>query len=81
MVNFTIINGTDAQLSNVNAGGIDVPKRSIRTGITLTGAEALVVGALPGVAIMKDAATRAQLRAVAKAAQYRSRTTTGVVIS
>jgi hypothetical protein len=70
MADFTIINGSGAELTNVNAGGDDVPKYSIATGVTLTGAELLVVAALADVAVMKDAVTYQQRRNAARILKY-----------
>jgi hypothetical protein len=39
MAAYTIINGTDADLSNVNAGGTDVGAYSYRDGVVLTSGE------------------------------------------
>jgi len=43
MATYTIINGHDAQLVNVNAGGVDVDAYSYKDGITLTSAELVIV--------------------------------------
>jgi hypothetical protein len=71
MADYMIVNGTDSELTNVNAGGVNVPKRSVGNTITLTDAELAAVCALPGVAVLKDTATRAHMRACAKVLQYR----------
>ena len=39
MVDYCIINGTDAELTNVNVGGTDVPARTITAAVTLTDTE------------------------------------------
>ena len=70
MADFTIVNGTSAELTNVNAGGVDVPANSIGQSITLTGAELLVVAALSGVAVLKDSPTNAERRAIARGLKY-----------
>ena len=70
MVAYTIFNGTDATLANVNVGGIDVPKRQARTA-TLTDAELAAVCVLDGVAVMQTGASHKERRACAKVMQYR----------
>jgi hypothetical protein len=60
MADFIIINGTDAELTNVNAGGDDVAARAISAPVTLTGAELLVVAALDSVAVMQTGASAAE---------------------
>ena len=67
MVNYTIFNGTDAEFTNVNGGGTDVPARSKLTGVTLTDAELAAVCVLNGSAVMQDAPTAAEQGAVAAA--------------
>ena len=64
MVNYTIFNGTDAEFTNVNGGGTDVPARSSLTGVTLTDAELAAVCVLKGSAVMQDAPTAAEKGAV-----------------
>jgi hypothetical protein len=39
MANYTIVNGSDEQLVNVNGGGTDVDAYSYKDGVTLTDAE------------------------------------------
>lgn len=39
MADYTIINGSDQQLANVNAGGTDVDAYSYKDGVTLTNTE------------------------------------------
>ena len=39
VVNYTVVNGSDAQLVNINAGGTDVDAFSYKDGITLTNTE------------------------------------------
>jgi hypothetical protein len=39
MADYTIINGSDEQLVNVNAGGTDVDAYSYKDGVTLTNTE------------------------------------------
>lgn len=38
-VNYTVVNGSDQQLVNINAGGTDVDAYSYKDGITLTNTE------------------------------------------
>lgn len=38
-VNYTVVNGSDQQLANINAGGTDVDPYSYKDGITLTNGE------------------------------------------
>jgi len=71
MADYLIANGTDAELTNVNAGGVDVPRRSSGNTITLTDVELAAVCVLPGVAVMKDTSTFQQRREVAKVLKYR----------
>lgn len=54
MVDYTVINGTEADLSNVNAGGVDVGAMSYRDGVTLTNTELAVLCTTLGVAVIKD---------------------------
>jgi hypothetical protein len=70
MVDYTVINGTGAELTNINAGGDDVPKYSIATGTTLTNAELAALAVLTDVAVMKDAVTYQQRRNVARILKY-----------
>lgn len=74
MVDYTIINGSDADLSNVNAGGTDVGAFSYRDAVTLTGAEIVTLLGTPGVAVVKDltgvAYAKQIKRAVGMAGQY-----------
>ena len=65
MVNYTIINSTAAELTDVNAGGTDIPAHTIQTGVALSSAELATVTALNGVAVMQDAPTAAEKKAVA----------------
>lgn len=39
MANYTVVNGSDEQLVNINAGGIDVDAYSYKDGITLDSTE------------------------------------------
>lgn len=71
MVDYTIINGTSAELTNVNAGGDDVPAKKSAAGVALDATELAAVIALGGVAVLKDAQTYQQRRNCAKVLQYR----------
>lgn len=63
-VAYTIINGTDIDLSNVNAGGVDVGAMSYRDGVTLTSGELVLLldgatfpashGDTPNIAVIAD---------------------------
>lgn len=79
MVDYCLINHTDTAVSNVNAGGIDVPKRSIRVDITLDATE-LAAAVASGLTVLTDNPSRAKLRALAKVCQYRIRTTAGAAL-
>ena len=81
MANYTVVNGHDAQLANINAGGTDVEAFSYKDGITLSDAElaTLLDGASFGakdVAVFADltgdAAAQQKKRAAALAAMYLS---------
>lgn len=54
MVNYTIINGTEAQLVDVNGGGTDVDALSTKDGVTLTNTELATLLTTNGVAVVKD---------------------------
>ena len=43
MADVMVINGTDAELTNVNAGGSDVAARTISAAVTLTNAEVFAI--------------------------------------
>ena len=51
---YTIINGTQAQLVNVNAAGDDVDSMSYKTSVDLTSSEAAALAATPGVFVTAD---------------------------
>jgi hypothetical protein len=59
-VNYTIVNGSDEQLVNVNAGGTDVDAYSYKDGVTLTNTELAALlannafGAFNNVAVFAD---------------------------
>lgn len=71
MANFTVVNSTSADLEDVNAADDDVPARSICSPVTLDAAEALVLVAIPGVAVLDDATTYQHRRNIAKMLKYR----------
>lgn len=62
MADYTIINATASALAD---GVADTAAYTIDTGITLSAAELAVVVALDGVAVMQDAASAAEIAAVA----------------
>jgi hypothetical protein len=71
MANYTIINGSDEQLVNVNAGGVDVDAYSYKDGVTLTNTElaTLLDGTTFGkknVAVVADQTGEAASAAIAK---------------
>lgn len=81
MANYTVVNGSDAQLANINGGGTDVEAFSYKDGITLTNTElaTLLDGASFGhkdvcvfADLTGDAAAQQKKRAAALAAMYLS---------
>lgn len=54
MATYTIINGTETQLANVNGGGTDVEALSAKDGVTLTNGELAAVASTQGVAVTSD---------------------------
>ena len=64
MADYTIINASGAELTDVNAGGDDVADGTIVTGITLDGTELAALLLEDGVAVMQDAASSAEQAAV-----------------
>lgn len=70
MADYTIVNTTAAELTNVNAGGTDVAPRSIREDITLSDAELAAAVALSGVVVLKDDLNRTQTRVLARGMKY-----------
>ena len=67
-VNYTVVNGSDEQLANINVGGTDVEAFSYKDGITLTGAELATL--LDGTSFGKrDVAVFADLTGDAAASQ------------
>ncbi len=71
MPNYILINANDAATTSVNAGGKIVPKRGIGGAVSLTDIELAAVLLRPGVAVLPAVSSRKQMRAVAKALQYR----------
>lgn len=69
MATYLVFNTTETTLSNVNAGGIDVPPRSIRSAV-LTDTELGVAATLAGVFVGKSTATLAERRRLARLAKY-----------
>lgn len=74
MTDYTVINGTGSDLSNVNAGGTDVGAYSYRDAVTLTNAEIATLLTTQGVAVIKDqtgvASTKQIKRTIGMAGQY-----------
>ncbi len=74
MTNYTVINGTEADLSNVNAGGVDVGAMSYRDAVALDATELAALCGTLGVAVTKDGtgvAYKEQIkRAIGLAAMY-----------
>lgn len=60
MADYIIFNGTDAEFTNVNAGGSDVPARSWLDVVTLTNTELAAVATLNGAMVMQTAPTAAE---------------------
>lgn len=76
MVDYTIINGTESQLANVNAGGTDVEALSTKDGVTLTNTELAALLTADFVAVMKTqgaSATKSQaFRVISTASKFTS---------
>ncbi len=74
MTDYTVINGTEATLTDVNGGGTDVGAMSYRDGVTLTNTELATLCGTLGVAVTKDGtgvAFKEQIkRAIGIAAMY-----------
>lgn len=74
MATYTIINGTETQLANVNGGGTDVEALSAKDGVTLTNGELAAVASTQGVAVTSDltavAAATQLKRVIGVASQY-----------
>ena len=71
MADYLVANGTSATISNVNAGGIDLPAGSLRT-VTLDDTELGVLASTAGVAVLKSTATYAERRQAARILKYRA---------
>lgn len=54
MATYTVVNGTEAQLVNINAGGTDVDALTYKNGITLTNTELAVVASTAGAYVTSD---------------------------
>lgn len=67
-VDYVVINGSDAEITNINAGGTDVAARTVSADITLTDAElaAALAAADNSVAVMQASATAAEKLDVAQ---------------
>lgn len=70
MTAYTIVNTTSAELTDVNAGGYDIPPLSICEDITLDTTELAAAVALPGVAVILDDLNRTQTRVLARGLKY-----------
>lgn len=71
MTDYMVINSTDAEVTNINAGGVDVPARSVGYTITLTAAELATAVATAGVAVILDTSTYQHRRNLARTLKYR----------
>ncbi len=71
MADYMIVNSTNVESTNVNAGAVKVPARSVGNTITLTDAELAAVLLRPGFAVLPDVASREHMRGCAKVLQYR----------
>lgn len=76
MVNYSIINGTESQLVDVNGGGTDVDALSTKDGVALTNTELATLLTTNGVAVVKDqtgsALKTALLRVISTAMKFAS---------
>jgi hypothetical protein len=74
MASYTIINATEATLTDVNAGGVDVGAMSYRDGVVLTNTELATLCSTQGVTVTSDltgvAFAAALKRAIGIAAGY-----------
>ena len=75
MTIYTVGNITDARISNVNAGGIDLPPRSVRQVDLADIAELPAVCQNAGLVVMKAAATYTAKREAARVLKYRKSAT------
>jgi len=69
MATYLVVNTTDATVSNINAGGIDVPANSVRSAV-LTDTELGVIAHTAGIGICKSDATYQIKREIAKALKH-----------
>ncbi len=72
MADYTIINGTEEQLVDVNAGDVDVDALSFKDGVTLDNTELAALLTTDGVAVMATAPSSQLKRVMAIASQYQS---------
>jgi hypothetical protein len=80
MADYTVVNGSDQELTNINAGGSDVSAYSFKNGITLSGAElaALLDGTSFG---QKNVAVFADLTGDAAATQKKRSAALGAMFA
>lgn len=71
MVDYAIYNGTRTALTNVNAGGDDVPAHKSAVGVALDATELEAVLTIAGVAVTKNAPTYQQKRNLAGVLRWR----------
>jgi hypothetical protein len=67
MATYTVVNGSDQQLSNINAGGVDVEAYAYKDGVTLTDGE--LAALLSASFVQKNVAVFGDLTGDAAAAQ------------
>lgn len=72
MATYTIINGTEAQLVNVNVGGTDVDALTYKDAVTLTDVELATLLVTAGVGVAKSALSTKLKRVLSVAASYAS---------
>lgn len=76
MATYTVVNGTEAQLTNVDGSGTKVDALTYKDGITLTNTQLATLASTPGVNVTSDltaVADAQQLKRVQSiAAQYLS---------
>jgi hypothetical protein len=75
MTIYTVGNISNTQVSNVNAGGIDIPPRSVRQVDLADIAELPAVCANASLVVMKAAATYTARREAARVLKYRKSAT------
>lgn len=54
MATYTVVNGTEAQITNINAGGTDVDALTYKNAVTLTNTELAAVASTQGVYVTSD---------------------------